>query len=77
MSSEETQQLLMDLGGSLRDLIDSYSTGHAVPVELIVGLLHCIAHEIMQDSGTATLLDLSEMGDDEDIEDIEDTDDEF
>ena len=44
------KNLIMDLGDSLREVIYTYETGHDIPVALIVGLLHCIAHEIIMEN---------------------------
>lgn len=55
--------LITDLGSAIRDTIDNYCTGHDIPVELLVGLLHCIAHEVMIE------MDFYELGD-EDEDDL-------
>ena len=52
-----TNDTIIDLGDALRDTIDTYLTGHEIPVALVVGLLHCIAHEIIMDSDTYDLED--------------------
>lgn len=64
------QEVILDLGEAIRDTIDTYVTGHEIPVESVVGLLHCIAHEIMVDHEYNVMTCLEE-------EEEEDTDDDF
>ena len=59
--SNEHLELTLDLGEAIRDVIDTYNTGHAIPVATIVGLLHCIAHEIIIDNMEYGLDDDEEM----------------
>lgn len=69
----EASELCNDLGMAIRDLIDTFVTGHDLPVALVVGTLECIKHEIILDHSPlqATLLDLGF----EEIEDEDDDDD--
>jgi hypothetical protein len=62
--------LIVDLGTSIRDLIDTYSAGHEIPVALIVGLLHCIAAEIIIDN--QSYRDDDEWEDDDDLRPLQD-----
>jgi hypothetical protein len=41
--------IIIELGDALRGVIETYATGNDIPVELIVGLLHCIAHEVIEE----------------------------
>ena len=47
--SDDSFKLALDLGESIRDTIDTYITGHDIPIELVVGILHCIANERMME----------------------------
>lgn len=48
MSDE--QELINDLSNGIRDVIQTYRAGHTLRVATVVGLLHCIAHEILMDA---------------------------
>ena len=49
--SEHDEQLPIEgLGNAIRDVIDTYATGHDLPVPLVVGILHCIANEVQLDN---------------------------
>ena len=57
MPDDPNQQLILDLGKTLRDTIDTYIQGHAIPVAVVVGTLHCIAHEVMMENMMFDTLD--------------------
>lgn len=61
-------ELALDLGESIRDTINTYITGHDIPIELVVGVLHCIAHEMMIDHREQIDAVFEEMDEDADDE---------
>lgn len=54
-------QVIVDLSESICDLIDTYVTGHDIALASIVGVLHCIAHDLIAEM-------LEDEADDEDDE---------
>lgn len=50
MPESDDQDLINNLGDALRDVIDTYNTGHLIRVATLIGLLECIKHEILMDS---------------------------
>ena len=53
----ELEDPIFGLGGSIRELIDNYLTGHTIQVCTIVGLLQCISNEILIENSTYDIID--------------------
>ena len=49
--------LITDLGDSIREVIDNYIHGNEIPLALVVGLLHCIANEYIQENSMGEFYD--------------------
>ena len=59
----DNDDLIDDLAQALRDTIGTYMTGHDIPVATVVGVLSCLANEVIFDNDSFFIIDEDEQED--------------